>query len=58
MKNLSQVFQKNKQKKNNNKTNKQKQHMNRLSFITQFMIEFSLPFTGCRKVFGKKNVCF
>ena len=25
----------------------------RLSFFTQFKIEFLLPFTGCRKVFGK-----
>ena len=25
----------------------------RLSFITQFKIEFLLPFTGCRKVLGK-----
>ena len=24
----------------------------RLSFITQFKIEFLLPFTGCRKVLG------
>ena len=27
--------------------------MKRLSFITQFKIEFLLPFTGCRKVLGK-----
>ena len=27
--------------------------MKRLSFITQFKIGFLLPFTGCRKVFGK-----
>ena len=27
--------------------------MKRLSFITQFKIEFILPFTGCRKVLGK-----
>ena len=27
--------------------------MKRLSFITQFKIEFLLPFTGCRNVFGK-----
>ena len=26
----------------------------RLSFITQFKIEFLLPFTSCRKVLGKK----
>ena len=25
----------------------------RLSFITQFKIEFLLPFTDCRKVLGK-----
>ena len=30
-----------------------KEHMKRLSFITQFKIEFLLPFTGCRKVLGK-----
>ena len=33
--------------------------MKRLSLITQFKIEFLLPFTGCRKVLrkmsGKKN---
>ena len=28
--------------------------MKKLSFITQFKIEFLLPFTGCRKVLGKK----
>ena len=27
--------------------------MKRLSFITQFKIEFLLPFTDCRKVLGK-----
>ena len=27
--------------------------MKRLSFITQFKIEFLLLFTGCRKVLGK-----
>ena len=27
--------------------------MKRLSFITQFKIEFLLPFTSCRKVLGK-----
>ena len=27
--------------------------MKRLSFITQFKIEFLLTFTGCRKVLGK-----
>ena len=31
----------------------QKQNMKRLSFITQFKIEFLLPFTGYRKVLGK-----
>ena len=44
MENLSRVFQK--------QTNK-KTHMKRLSFITQFKIEFLLPFTGCRKVLAK-----
>ena len=27
--------------------------MKRLNFTSQFMIEFLLPFTGCRKVLGK-----
>ena len=27
--------------------------MKRLSFITQFKIEFLLPSTGCRKMLGK-----
>ena len=27
--------------------------MKKLSFITQFKIEFLLPFTGCRKMLGK-----
>ena len=27
-----------------------------LGFITQFKIEFLLPFTGCRKVVGKITV--
>ena len=27
--------------------------MKKLSFITQFKIEFLLPFTGCRKVLKK-----
>ena len=40
IKNLSRVFPKQKRKK-------------RLSFITQFKIEFLLLFTGCRKVLGK-----
>ena len=26
-----------------------------MSFITQFKIEFLLPFTGCRNVFGKMH---
>ena len=30
-----------------------KKSMKRLSFITQFIIEFLLPFIGCRKVIGK-----
>ena len=30
--------------------------MKRLRFITQFKIEFLLPFTGCRKVLGKMPV--
>ena len=38
--NLSRVFQ-------------EKQHMKRLSFITQFKIEFLLLFTGWRQVLGK-----
>ena len=32
---------------------KEQKHRKRLSFITQFKIEFLLPFTSCRKVFGK-----
>ena len=43
MENLSRVFQKQKREKN----------MKRLSFITQFKIEFLLPFAGCRKMLGK-----
>ena len=46
MENLSRVFQK------KNKKTKQK-NMKRLSFITQFKIEFLPPFTGCRKILGK-----
>ena len=42
--NLSRVFQKQKRKK---------KHIKRLSFITQFKIEFLLPFTSSRKVLGK-----
>ena len=45
MENLSWVFQKQKKKR--------KKQMKRLIFITQFKIEFLLPFTGCRKVLGK-----
>ena len=45
MKILSTVFQ----------NKKQKQNMKRLSFITQFKMEFLLPFTGCRKVLGKMS---
>ena len=44
---LSRVFQKQKRKK---------KHMKRLSFITQVKIEFSRPFTGCRKVLRKMPV--
>ena len=43
MENLSRMFQKHKWKKS----------MKRLSFITQFKIEFLLPFTDCRKVLRK-----
>ena len=32
---------------------KRKNHMKKLSFITQFKIEFLLPFTGCRKCLEK-----
>ena len=35
------------------KTKKRKKHIRRLSFITQFKIEFLLLFTSCRKVLGK-----
>ena len=42
MENLSRVLQKQEKKK----------HMKRLSFITQFKIEFLLPLTSCRKVLG------
>ena len=40
---------------NLSKTEKKK-HMNKLSFITQFKIEFFLPFTGGRKVLRKMSV--
>ena len=44
MENLLRVFQNKKEEKN----------IKRLSFIiTQFKIEFLLPFTGCRKVLEK-----
>ena len=46
--NLSRVFQKQKTK------NKKKiKNRKRLNFMTQFKIEFLLPFTGCRKVLEK-----
>ena len=35
------------------KNKKEKKHMKRLSFITQFKNQFLLLFTGCRKVLGK-----
>ena len=35
------------------RTKKKKKHMKRLSFMTQFNIQFLLLFTGCRKVLGK-----
>ena len=35
------------------KTKNKKQHIKRLSFITQFKIEFLLPFVGCRRVLVK-----
>ena len=42
------------------KTKKKKKYMKRLSLITQFKIEFLLPFIGCRKVLGKmpEVTCF
>ena len=40
------------------KTKKEKKHLKRLSFITQFNIEFFLPFTGCRKVLGKMRAYY
>ena len=51
--NLSEAFQK-----------QEKRHMKRLSFITQFKIEFLLRLTGCREVLGKMpanikiSICF
>ena len=47
MENNSRVFQKQKLKK---------RHMKRLSFVTQFKIDFILTFNGCAKVFGKMSV--
>ena len=38
------------------KNKKEKKHMKKLSFITQFKIELLLPFTGCRKMLGKVSV--
>ena len=35
------------------KQKKKKKHMKRISFITQFKIEFLLLFICCRKMFGK-----
>ena len=46
MENLSRVFQDKKEKK----------HMKKLSFKTQFKTDFLLPFTGCRKVLVKMPV--
>ena len=46
MENLLRVFQKQKEKKN----------MKTLSFVTQFKIEFLLPFFGCRKVLGNMPI--
>ena len=44
MENFSKEFQKQK---------KETKHMKKLSFITQFKIEYLLSFTVCRKVLGK-----
>ena len=35
------------------KQERKKKHMKRLSFVTQFKIEFLLAFTGCGKLLGK-----
>ena len=35
------------------KIKKKKKNRKRLNFMTQFKIEFLLPFTGCRKVLEK-----
>ena len=32
-----------------------KKHMKRLTFITQFNVDFLLSFTGCKKVLGKMS---
>ena len=56
--NVSQPKSKKKQvnrMENLSKTEKKK-HMKKLSFITQFKIEFFLPFTGGRKVLRKMSV--
>ena len=50
--NISRIFQKNNNKKTTKKQTKTKQY-EIASLITQFKIEFLLPFTGFRKVFGK-----
>ena len=49
MGNFSKVFQKQKKRKKHDE----------IGFITQFKIEFLLPFTGCRKMLGEmpENVC-
>ena len=39
------------------KKKRKKKHMTRLSFITQFNIEFLLPFTGCTGS-GWKNASY
>ena len=48
MENISRVLQKQKQKKLHGEI-----ELNNSSYITQFKIEFLLPFTGCGKVLGK-----
>ena len=50
MDNLSKVFEKFFKKREKN--------MTRLSFITQFKIEFLLPFTGCRKMLRKMSAIY
>ena len=49
MENLSRVFQKQKTKKT---------HEERLSFKTQFKIEFLVLFADCRKVLGRMPAIF